>query len=834
MVNEAWRQFALSNAEVPGKSPRNTDIGVDYLAICNASNGDSLNDGQQAYAGIRQVLEGQLPNFNFEYPCHSPSQKRWFSMSVTALTAETGGVVVCHTNITDRKLAEEALQDSEEKYRLIFENAGDAIIILDPLARISAVNHAVCERLGYTRKELLSMTVAQVNTPEAACAVRPRISRIANLPEGTHLSFETVQQHKDGTAIPSEISARRIIWGGQAAIMGICRDISERKRYELELLQARDAAEAANKSKDTFLANISHELRTPLSAVIGMASLARERSSDPQQKDYLKKITSAGKHLNRLVNDLLDLAKIGAGHLEFEAVSFSLRQLVSQSVSTIRHKADEKGLQLVATIAEEIPDILVGDTMRIEQILLNLLGNAVKFTADGRIDLRVEAGEREARRICLIITVQDTGIGLRDEEIALLFKPFSQADVSITRKFGGTGLGLAICKHLAELMDGGISVRSGLGQGSTFRVHLWLALGEAGELLTVANTGLNVEKSHYHDARVLVVDDQPFNREVVAGLLSMVDIQAELVSNGQEALDLLSLEANDFDLVLMDLQMPVMDGLTATRAIRQIERLASLRIIAMTAHTMAHQRMNSIAAGMNDHIGKPFDEEVFYRVLEKWIPADKRVLQPLSAPCSGPALIVGGLPRLRGVDTASGLALLQGNEARYRQWLGVFIVQAPVALTQIREALAVGDPEPASMAAHTLRGSTGLLGMNELHARATALETAIDAAEATEALLHDLALHIDDMCAELKSKLGLDADAVAEALPKKPGGALPYCIAQLIERLDAGDGDCDATILVCLDELKDTAWAPHLRQAQITIQNFDYADAIRLLDAERR
>jgi signal transduction histidine kinase/CheY-like chemotaxis protein len=392
-----------------------------------------------------------------------------------------------------------------------------------------------------------------------------------------------------------------------------------------ELTRALAAARLADQAKNQFLANVSHELRTPLNAVIGLSGLARRLSTDPRQQDYLDKVSNAAKSLARLINDLLDLSKIVAGRLEFANTPFSLRGMAARSRSVILHKAIEKGLELVERIDEEVPDLLIGDPLRIEQILLNLLSNAIKFTPAGRIDLHIALAERQATRLCLAIEVSDTGVGIDEATVAQLFRPFIQADASVTRKYGGSGLGLAICKHLAELMAGDISVSSCPGVGSTFRVTLWLAPGDATPASREADRpALPVG---YQNAQVLVVEDQPLNREIVDALLNAVGITPAVAGNGREALDLLhEVGPRAFDLILMDIQMPVMDGLSASRELRARAGFERLPIIAMTAHTMAHEKEVSAAAGMNDFIGKPFDNQAFYETLAKWIPRRKHQL----------------------------------------------------------------------------------------------------------------------------------------------------------------------------------------------------------------
>jgi CheY-like chemotaxis protein len=436
--------------------------------------------------------------------------------------------------------------------------------------------------------------------------------------------------------------------------------------------------------------------------------------------------------------------------------------------------------------------------------------------------------------MCLIIEVEDTGVGMSEIEIGQLFKPFSQAGAFVTRQFGGTGLGLSICKLLVEAMGGEISVTSRKGKGSIFQAKIWLLQAPADELLhDVAPLATDHAQLSYKGARILVVDDQPLNREVVEGLLSLVGITPVMACNGQEAIDILQATRELFDLVLMDVQMPVMDGLSATRQIRQIDRFANLPVIAMTAHTMAHEREKSHAAGMSGHIGKPFEEEAFFRLLAKWIPETKQ--NRLFATVSNPEPDEG-FPALAGIDTVSGLALLVGNEARYRHWLMDFVVEGPTALTNIRQALTAKDKKTAILAAHSLKGRAGLLGMKTLRLIAGDVENAIDEEKPTEELLVSLQQGIEGLCKEIQRVLGLSVATPAvedSSLEKLPAGAPPDSIIRLISHLQAGNGDCDSFVADCLDELAETSWVPLLQKARARIQSFDFAAASRLLDNER-
>jgi PAS domain S-box-containing protein len=747
---------------------------------------------------------------------------------------------------------------SDARLQAVLDGSPDAVLISDERGIITQCNARAEPLLGYAAAELIGQSIDSL-LPE-----RLRRNHVAQR-EGYFASpvsrrmgqGRTVKAlRKDGSEVDIEISLSRMQTESRFLFVSALRDITERKKMEqalkeqkdhleelveqrtIELSRALEAAKLADQAKSDFLANMSHELRTPLSAVIGMAGLARGCCTDPKQRDYLDKISVSGKHLSRIINDLLDLSKISAGYLAFENITFSLRGLLARCNSVMASRVAENGLELVETIDAAVPDVLRGDPSRIEQIILNLVGNAIKFTSAGRIEVRVGLHAREADRVCLTIAVEDSGIGMGPEALARLFKPFSQANEAVSRQYGGTGLGLTISKRLANMMDGDISVTSREGAGSTFSAHLWLSLGEPGELLAATEAASSSALVRYENVRVLVVDDQSFNREIAEGLLTQVGIAVHLASNGQDALDIVSSAAEAFDLVLMDVQMPVMDGLTATRAIRNLDGFATLPIVAMTAQTMAHERERSSAAGMTDHIGKPFDEAGFYRVLARWIPAGKQRLQSCATSTTTPAMAPAGLPFLRGVDASAGLALLLGNEERYRHWLGDFVVEAPAALRYVRKALGAGQTEVAGMAAHGLKGRAGMLGMKALHATATALETAIKERVPTERLLLDMEQGVTAMCAEIRSGLGLaeNADGAAETveflMSDLPPGLPPACVTHLIARLQAGDGDCGKLAAACLAEQEHTAWAPRLRQALRHIQVFDYAAAGRVLGTD--
>ncbi len=599
-----------------------------------------------------------------------------------------------------------------------------------------------------------------------------------------------------------------------------------------ELSTALDEARVADRVKDEFLANISHELRTPLNVVIGLSKLALATSTDSEQRRRLEAVVNSGKNLSGIINDLLDLSKIAAGRLELESITFSLHQLLERNASTMNHKAKEQGVRLLQHVDDDVPDVLIGDPLRLEQILTNLCSNAIKFTSAGRVEVRIAVHAREEGRVCLNMEVEDTGVGISEENIAKLFMPFSQADTSVTRRFGGTGLGLSICKQFSEMMDGSVRATSVVGQGSTFQARVWLGLGDARDLLSEHRDYRKGDGVRYYDAHVLVVEDHPFNREIIHNLLTAVGITPHVASNGQEALDRLSLVGpRAFDLVLMDIQMPVMDGLTATREIRADSRFDALPIIAMTAHAMTHEKAKYMASGMSGHISKPFDTENLYAVLAHWISEEKQ--QGVSTPpLADTELTTRDFPALRGIDTQDGLSMLSNDAARYRFWLADFAREAPGHAERVRRAIAAGQPELASQSTHTLKGRVGMLGMKGLHPLITALDAALQRSEPVDELLDQWTSAANEICSEIHRVIGQNDPQESPAFDPPAGRTpetLPPSVKHLLLMLKNGDADSDEALTRCLEELQDTDWASHLRHALAHVQRFDFTSAYNIL-----
>jgi len=445
----------------------------------------------------------------------------------------------------------------------------------------------------------------------------------ATLAEGSWQG-ETAMLHSDGHEVPvfQTILVHRDREGKPGYLSTICPDISRQKADEENLIAAKLASEAANLSKSTFLANMSHEIRTPMNGIIGMTHLALQTDLNDNQRNYISKAHYSAENLLGILDDILDFSKMEAGKLELEQINFQLGKVIDNYLNVLQLKAEEKSVQLTVDVAADVHLALVGDPLRLGQVLINLGGNALKFSDTGdTVNLQVSLREDSEKEVLLLFSLHDQGIGMSEEHLANLFTAFNQADSSTTRKYGGTGLGLSISRNIVQLMGGEIWVESDLGKGSTFYFTARLGkhdqAADSGSSEQLSGPGIQDRVKNLVGSRILLVEDNDINQELVYELLSNKGIEVETADNGQQALEMLV--KKHFDGVLMDCQMPVMDGYEATRRIRQQAELKDLPIIALTANTMKGDREKVLDVGMNDHIAKPIDPDVMFQTMAKWI-----------------------------------------------------------------------------------------------------------------------------------------------------------------------------------------------------------------------
>jgi len=905
MANQqAYRLFKLDELADPGKTNIRDLLPNGENRTGNDSNFLSKTEDFTGFIATRQLPMQRLGGESFDAATAFTT--------IMGSSGEASGIVLFARDVTGKLQAERELEAHRENLeRLVqertyeLEDAHDTLakiidgspvptLVLDADHRITHWNEA-CEKIIGVRASEIVGTKDQwkafypTRRPIMAdLVITGEMSQIQALYSNKYRQSKLVQGGYEAedffpmfnrwlffTAAPLHDKHGKII-----GAIETLQDITERKQAEIALTEAKQAAEAAAEAKAAFLANMSHEIRTPMNAVIGLAHLLLKGDLSGKQRDYISRIHSSGQMLLGLINDILDFSKIEAGRMELEETEFTLDDVLENVTSVLLHRAQEKGLIMQYVVEPDVPTNLVGDPLRLSQILINLLGNSLKFTASGSITVFVRRLRGNTERAELEIDVQDTGIGMSAEQQQMLFQAFSQADTSITRKYGGTGLGLTICKRLAQLMQGDIRVSSQPGVGSTFTFTVNLGLSrldaqlphstmrralvvddsplarailirllekhgysavpaesgaEALNLLADTRTapfefvtidfnmpgmdGLELaeairnqispcpqlvmvtasdtatldaeERLRCVDAvlnkpvtaaqigklvkdrelqnqptptapaplaglRVLLVDDMPTNQLIACEMLESFGITVDTADNGVLALKKVIDDGNDYDIVLMDIQMPEMDGLEATRRLRAFERSNDLPIIAMTANAQDSERKRCLAAGMNDFLTKPIDPALLQDTLFRWRPRQD-ASAPTKKPEIAPMTSADGLPDLPGINTAEGLRRMMNKPSLYEKVLRDFHARFIDEAKVIREAIVAGDFPTAERRAHSTKGLAGTIGATALQSAALTLELALkDGQAAPQAVFDQFKDELGIVIASIARGFGID------------------------------------------------------------------------------
>jgi len=877
----------------------------------------------------------------------------------------------------------DSLAQENEELNVIFETAEFGILLLRNRTIVRA-NAAMDTIFGYEQGGMIGQTTASWYVTDADN--QAMVAGYEKMWRGEMNNQEMPLYRKDrsstfyarmcGRAIDRSDPSRGTVW--------MIEDISVRKQQEVELKIARDKAQEAAQTKSDFLANMSHEIRTPMNAIIGLSNLVQKTELNPRQRDYVQKIHQSGKHLLGIINDILDFSKIEAGKLTVEKIDFSLQSVLDNVLTLVAEKAHAKGLELIFNVAADVPQRLVGDALRLSQILINYANNSVKFTDKGQIEIVLRIVERKGDELQLYCAVRDTGIGLTPDQIKLMFQSFQQADSSTTRKYGGTGLGLSIAKKLAELMNGAVGVESVAGEGSTFWFTGWLGVshqaphyrnpvhnlrdkrilviddneaasivlidllehmglevmaapsGEAALVLIQQQTlvgkpfelllidwqlsgidgvetarrikELNLPAAHmvmvtgydtdsllplaaavgidqvllkpvnptkladslmsfYTDeaklntvgidpqgqslleavssiagSNILLVEDNEINQLVATELLAEGNVRVTVANHGKEALDMILARPTHWDVVLMDMQMPVMDGVTATIEVRKTISAEQLPIVAMTANAMVQDKEKCMAAGMQDFVTKPIDPDVLWETLLRVI-RPKAIRQSATASNVNPPSASGSsatapntldrfvLPSgIQGLDSELGLRRVSGKIALYETILRKYISSQATVIDELRSAVTQQDFELAKRLAHTTKGVSGNIGATEVQGIAAEIEAGLGENVDSVSILDKLMVLEAALAPLLQSLAACLPQDVKELTVTVDVEKLAELRAQLSDFLKDDDSQA-ADLFEEHASLFQAAWPEQFKSLETDLKNFDFDQALQTLEA---
>ncbi|MDD4912054.1 MAG: PAS domain-containing protein [Sideroxydans sp.] len=685
--------------------------------------------GREAVAEIQRMIEkviatGEDATREMSVP-HPSGERHVHHIRYVAERNERGeiiGALAIGRDISELKRMQSEIEVAHDFLDQVVNSINDPVFVKDRAHRWILLNDEFCALIGEPREKLIGKSDYDFMPKEQADVFWAKdelvfSSKVTNINDevitGTHGKSLFIQTKK--TVFVSG--------DGQPFLVGVIRDMTEQKQFDdklselneglekrveertCELAHAKQLAEVANRAKSDFLANMSHEIRTPMNSIIGMAQLALKQENDPKSRNYLEKVLFSGEHLLGIIGDILDFSKLDAGKLEMETLDFDLGKVMGNLQDLFSDKAVKKGLALNFDIAPDLPRNLRGDPLRLGQVLINFADNAIKFTERGEVCIRARKLDENESSVLVRFEIRDTGIGMCVEEHAKLFQPFQQADTSTTRQYGGTGLGLAISKQLVDLMEeGAIGVESEPGRGSTFWFHARLGKGNLSCAMPSCPQTMSPDTLQVlNGAHILLVENNLFNQEIACEFLWKVGAQVDLAENGREALELL--DRKSFDCVLMDIQMPVMDGFAATRLIRANPDLLHLPIIAMTADVWDGDRKHCYEVGMNDYLGKPFKPDTLYATIARWLQGGERLPLELVMPPSGEE---------EDIDLADLADLVDGNRLKMREFAQKFIESARSGVIMIEDALQRHDLNELAALVHHHKGSAGLVGARRL------------------------------------------------------------------------------------------------------------------------
>ena len=622
------------------------------------------------------------------------------------------------------KKKERELEITTEYLNRFYNNNGIGILLVDKNRIVKKINTKLARLWGYKTDELIGKSAQTFHISSESYKKFGKIAFEQALNKHK-IDIEYQFKRKDGSLFWAKFSGENI---NADDVLWIITDINELKKKEADLILAKEKAEESTKLKSEFLANMSHEIRTPMNGIIGMSYLALKTSLDKKQKNYLLNIEESAKNLLNIINDILDFSKIEAGKLSIEKINFNMKELLESIKNIVDEKVSKKDLTLSIEHSCSADHICFGDKLRITQVLLNLVGNAIKFTSKGFIKIHaIRVNDKRVR-----FEVKDTGIGISQEQQNKIFQSFSQADGSTTRKYGGTGLGLSISKQLVELMHGKIWVESELNVGSKFIFEIELHKGDSSKIELVEKIDFNIQ--NLQGSNILLVDDNRLNQEIIIGLLENSGINIEIANNGKEAIDMFI--KNDYELILMDLQMPIMGGIEATKIIR--ESNTTLPIIALTANAMKKDVEETQKIGMNEHLSKPIEVEKLYRVLVKYIPR-KINLSTTTREEDVATEEEISFPLFQYIDTDIGLSHMANNKNLYLKILHDFYSNyRDLELDKLND-------NALQRETHTIKGLSASIGAMQLNSVAQKLEESLD-----KAFLKEFHKQLDNVLNELK------------------------------------------------------------------------------------